>query len=226
MPRGWMTERRRDPYYRAAQREGLRSRAAFKLVQLQQKFPLIHEDDRVLDLGAAPGGWSLAALEFVGPRGSVTSVDLRAIEPAPGLTVLRGRVGDPRLIPRLGGRVYDVVLSDMAPTLSGAYATDHARSAELVHAAFRVAEEVLRPGGVFVAKVFQGDMLPDLITEFSEHFDKFQASKPRASRDPSSEIYLIGRGYRGPVRASAPIAGSPRTAPPPKVPGTNTPREP
>jgi 23S rRNA (uridine2552-2'-O)-methyltransferase len=202
-----MAERKHDRYYRAAQREGLRSRAAFKLLQLQERFHLLAPGDRVLDLGASPGGWSLAALEIVGHRGEVVSVDLRSFEPVEGIRFIRGRVGDPKLLPRLGGRVYDAVVSDMAPSLSGNYATDHARSVELVRLAFGVVEEVLKPGGTFVAKVFQGDLLPELTQELSGEFERFQATKPHASRGQSSEMYLLGRMYRGPVRGTAPLGG-------------------
>jgi 23S rRNA (uridine2552-2'-O)-methyltransferase len=195
-------ERRRDPYYRAAQKDGLRSRAAFKLAYLSERFPIFHEGDRVLDLGAAPGGWSIVARETLRGSGSVVAVDPRPIEPIEGVRVVRGTVGDPRLLERLGSQRFDVVLSDMSPRISGAYATDHARSAALVRYAFALARSVLAEGGSFVAKVFQGDLLDELADEIAPSFERFHRTKPPASRERSSEIYLIGLGFRaGAARA-------------------------
>ncbi|MCI4361180.1 MAG: RlmE family RNA methyltransferase, partial [Thermoplasmata archaeon] len=136
MGRRFVDQRRRDPYYRAAQREGLRSRASFKLASLSDKFPIFRLGDRVLDLGAAPGGWSVVARAVLGDSGRVVAVDIRSIEPIDGVEVVRGRVGDPQLSEHLGAQRFDVVLSDMSPSISGAYATDHARSVALVRAAF------------------------------------------------------------------------------------------
>lgn len=205
MGRRFVAERRRDPYYRAAQDEGLRSRAAFKLGYLAGRFPIFHRGDRVLDLGAAPGGWSMVARETLGRSGVVLAVDPRPIEPIEGVGVVRGRVGDPELAGRLGPEPFDVVLSDMSPRISGAYATDHARSVELVSAAFHLARQVLRPGGVFVAKVFAGDLLDELEDELAPSFTKIVRTKPPASRERSSELYLIGLGFReGPTSPSRP----------------------
>jgi 23S rRNA (uridine2552-2'-O)-methyltransferase len=204
VPRRFVVERRRDPYYRAAQAEGLRSRAAFKLAHLSGRYPIFHQGDRVLDLGASPGGWTVVARETLGRSGSVVAVDERSFEPVPGVTFLRGRVGDPALPARLGPRPFDVILSDMSPRISGAYATDHARSVALVRAAFELAQSVLADGGVFVAKVFAGDLLADLETELSPHFGRFVRTKPPASRERSSELYLLGFDFRrdGPTPAS------------------------
>ena len=203
MGRRFLHERRRDPFYRAAQEEGLRSRAAFKLMHLARKFPIFRPGDRVLDLGAAPGGWSLVAREFVGPNGSVTAVDPRRIPPIDGVEVLHARVGDPNLQERLGPGPYEVVLSDMSPAISGAYATDHARSVELVRGAFTLARSVLAPGGAFVAKVFAGDLLGELEEEIRPHFESLRRSKPPASRGPSSELYVLGLGFRPETGSSA-----------------------
>jgi len=197
MGRRFVDQRRQDPYYRAAQREGLRSRAAFKLAYLDDRFHLLRPGARVLDLGAAPGGWSMVALERVGRSGRVVAVDPRAIAPAEGLEVVRGRVGDPNLVERLGADRFDVVLSDMSPSISGAYATDHARSVALVRAAHSLAVRVLAPRGAFAAKVFDGDMVADLLAEVRPDFAEVARTKPPASRAPSSEIYLVARGFRG-----------------------------
>ena len=204
MPRRFVEERRRDPYYRAAQREGLRSRAAFKLAYLDDRFHLFHRDARVLDLGAAPGGWSTVARARLGGRGEVVAVDPRPIEPIEGVRVVRGRVGDPDLTARLGPHSFDVVLSDMSPRISGAYATDHARSVALVRDAFALARGLLVPGGTFVAKVFDGDLLDDLESELARSFARARRTKPPASREPSSELYLLGFGYRPGAAHTAP----------------------
>jgi 23S rRNA (uridine2552-2'-O)-methyltransferase len=196
MGRRFVDQRRRDPYYRAAQRDGLRSRAAFKLAYLDDRFHLLRRGARVLDLGAAPGGWSVVALERVGPAGTVVAVDPRPIEPAPGLRTVRGRVGDPALVPRLGTNPFDVVLSDMSPSISGAYATDHARSVDLVRSAHALALRVLAPRGAFVAKVFAGDMIDEVVEEIRPRFTRVLRTKPPASRGPSSELYVVALGFR------------------------------
>ncbi len=202
--RRFLSERRRDPYYREAQRSGLRSRAAFKLGYLLDRFHLVRPGDRVLDLGAAPGGWSIVAQAAVGPSGVVVAVDPRPIAPIPGVRVVRGRVGDPELASRLartGAMPFRLVLSDMSPPISGAYATDHARSVALVREAFHLSREVLAPGGSFVAKVFAGDLLDDLEAEVAVAFERVRRTKPPASREPSSELYLVATRFRPPPAA-------------------------
>jgi 23S rRNA (uridine2552-2'-O)-methyltransferase len=210
MPRRFVRERRRDPFYRAAQAEGLRSRAAFKLGYLDDRFHLLRPGARVLDLGAAPGGWSIVAADRVGRSGHVVAVDLRAIEPIDGVRVVRGRVGDPALLARVGSERFDVVVSDMSPHISGAYGTDHARSVALVRDAISVAGEVLVPGGAFVAKVFDGDLVDTLLDELELRFARVRRTKPPASREPSSEVYLVATGFRpGGTRGSAGTSGGP-----------------
>jgi 23S rRNA (uridine2552-2'-O)-methyltransferase len=199
MTRRWVKERQRDPYYRAAQRDGLRSRAAFKLLQLHQHLSIIPYGAKVLDLGAAPGGWSLTAKELVGARGHVTAIDLRNFEPMEGVTFIRGRVGSPEILERLKGETFDVILSDMSPSISGNYSTDHARSVDLVRCAMGLAQHLLVPGGTFVAKLFDGDMTKELRSELSMMFEKVQFTKPMASRSQSSEIYLVCRRFHGAV---------------------------
>jgi 23S rRNA (uridine2552-2'-O)-methyltransferase len=206
-------ERRRDPYYRAAQAEGLRSRAAFKLGYLDDRFHLLPPGARVLDLGAAPGGWSVVARARVGRRGTVVAVDPRPVEPIDGVQYIRARVGDPRLGARLGAASFDVVLSDMSPRISGAYATDHARSVGLVRDALALAREVLAPGGAFVAKVFDGDLVGELEHEVAASFDGVRRTKPPASREGSSELYVIATGFRPPTNPGAGTVPAPRPSP-------------
>jgi 23S rRNA (uridine2552-2'-O)-methyltransferase len=200
--RRFAADRRKDPFYRAAQREGLRSRAAFKLAHLDTRFHLLPRGARVLDLGAAPGGWSLIARDRVGPAGSVVAVDLRAVEPIEGVVRVRGRVGDPRLADRLGRASFDVVLSDMSPSISGAYATDHARSVGLARDALGLARLALVEGGTFVVKVFDGDLVDGLEAEARKLFAEVRRTKPPASREASSEMYILARGFR-PTEAPA-----------------------
>jgi len=207
MGRRFVDQRQRDPYYRAAQREGLRSRAAFKLAYLDDRFHLFRRGARVLDLGAAPGGWSVIALDRVAPSGTVVAVDPRPIAPAEGLRVVRGRVGDANLVERLGERAFDVVLSDMSPSISGAYATDHARSADLARQAYLLALRVLAPRGAFVAKVFAGDLVDQLVVDMRPHFTEVARTKPPASRAPSSELYVVALGFR-------PVPPRPKGPPP------------
>lgn len=196
MGRRFTAERHRDPYYRAAQAGELRSRAAFKLSYLAERFPIFHFGDHVLDLGAAPGGWSIVARACLQNGGTVTAVDPRPIEPIDGVQVVRARVGDPTLVNRLGDHRFSVVLSDMSPAISGAYATDHARSVDLVRQAFQLSNRVLEIGGTFVAKVFAGDLLSELESELRPNFQRMVRTKPPASRERSSELYLLGFGFR------------------------------
>ncbi|MCI4353047.1 MAG: RlmE family RNA methyltransferase [Thermoplasmata archaeon] len=204
MGRRFVVERRNDRYYRAAQAEGLRSRAAFKLTYLADRFPIFRTGNRVLDLGAAPGGWSLVASERVGPRGQVVAVDPRLVEPIPRVEVIRSLVGAPDLASRLGPDLFDVVLSDMSPRISGAYATDHARSVALVLDAWTLAQRVLKPGGRWVAKVFDGDLLSEAEARMRPAFDRWQRTKPPASREQSSELYLLGFGFHPGAESEGP----------------------
>jgi len=213
MSRRFRAERRRDPYYRAAQAEGLRSRAAFKLGHLDRRFHLLRPGLRVLDLGAAPGGWSLVAAERVGPTGRVVAVDPRAVEPIVGVEFVRGRVGDPRLLLRLGDERFDLVLSDLSPRISGAYATDHARSVALARDAFLLARERLAPGGAFVTKAFDGELLPGFERDLATEFARVVRTKPPASREHSSELYVLAFGFRtGPAEDDRRSSGAPRAS--------------
>ncbi len=188
-----------DEYYKRAQEEGYKSRAAYKLKQILEDHPIIREGDTVVDLGAAPGGWSQVALEHVGDSGHVISVDMRPID-LEGVTVIRGDITEEdtlRAISEAAGLSVDAIISDMSPNLSGNWSMDHARSVYLVEVALDAADALLEPEGGFVAKVFQGDLFKDLYDAVGERFDFHKATSPAASRDESSETYLIGERYRG-----------------------------
>ena len=195
----WLSRQLNDPYVAEAQRLGYRSRAAFKLIELDDRFRLLLPGRRVVDLGCAPGGWTQVAVERVAARGSVVGVDLAETTPIAGATILRADVHDPATVAairaELGG-LADVVLSDMAPSTTGHAATDHLRIVALAEAAFAVASEILKPGGVFVAKVFQGGAEGPLLAQLKSAFDELRHAKPPASRAQSAETYVLAKGFR------------------------------
>ena len=200
--------RGKDKYYNRAKQQGYRSRAAFKLKQLDETAGLFGPGNTVVDLGAAPGGWLGVAAEEVGEHGTVIGVDfqrIRAFDDHDNIETIKGDMTDDRTKDRLrklvGEDGADVVISDMAPNMTGEYELDHARSVHLSRQAFEVACEHLGTGGDFVVKVFQGQDLDDLADEISEEFQYVRRSSPDASRDSSSEIYLIGKH-----RLTAPVA--------------------
>lgn len=203
-----MSYERKDHYYRRAKAAGYRSRAAYKLLDLARRHRLIRPGDHVLDLGAWPGGWVQVAAELAGPQGRVIGVDLVPIAPLalPGLVLLQGDVREPstvdRIVQEAGGRI-DVVLSDMAPKLSGVRATDEARSAELVSTALAIAHRLLRSGGRFLAKAFMGSEVDRLQVEMRDAFAEVKRAHSAASRSGSAEIYLVGIGFRSIAQKSS-----------------------
>ncbi|MEM3519027.1 MAG: RlmE family RNA methyltransferase [Candidatus Hadarchaeales archaeon] len=189
-----------DGYYRMAKKLGYRSRAAFKLLQLDERYSLIKKGDVVVDLGAAPGGWMQVAAEKVGSAGFVLGVDVQQIEkfPEPNVVTLIADITKENTaaeILKILPRQADVVLSDVSPKITGVWSIDHSRSIELTRASVDIAEKILAPGGNILMKVFQGDLLQDFLAEVKEKFTFFKASKPRASRKESAEVYLIGKGF-------------------------------
>jgi 23S rRNA (uridine2552-2'-O)-methyltransferase len=196
----WLERQLNDPYVAEAKRRGFRSRAAFKLEQLDARFRFLKPGARIVDLGCAPGGWLQIARERVGARGKVVGIDYLPTEPVPGTTVLELDFLDPaapdRLKMALGGAA-DVVLSDMAAPTTGHAATDHLRIVALAEAAWAFAEEVLAPGGTFVAKVFQGGTEGELLATLKRGFASVRHAKPPASRAESAETYVVAQGFRG-----------------------------
>ncbi|MDP9116222.1 MAG: RlmE family RNA methyltransferase [Actinomycetota bacterium] len=194
----WLQRQLNDPYVRAAQQQGLRSRAAFKLMELDDKLHLLKSGSRVIDLGAAPGGWSQVAVK----RGAstVVGVDLLPVDPVPGTTLLLGDFNDPAVQQQLRdaiGGTATIVLSDMAPNTTGHAATDHLRIVALAELAFIFATEILEPGGAFIAKVFQGGSERSILAPMKRHFASVRHIKPGASRKESSELYVVATGFRG-----------------------------
>ena len=193
----------RDEYYNRAKQEGYRSRAAYKLKQLDETADLVSEGDTVVDLGAAPGGWSQVAAGLAGDPGTVVAVDRQRIDAIDGVETVRGDMTDDstrnEVLDAVG--TADVVVSDMAPNMTGEYDLDHARSVHLARTAFETALELLAPGGDFVAKVFEGPDTDDLRADIDEEFEYARSVHPEASRDASSELFLVGKG-----RVTAPVA--------------------
>lgn len=190
-----MPRDRKDYFYRKAKKEGYRSRAAFKLKQISNKFGLIKKGNTVVDLGAAPGGWLQVAKEL--SEGKVLGVDILQIEKIEGVDFIKGDIRLDVTVEKIREIIKkegaDVVLCDAAPNLSGNWSYDHARSIDLATSALECARKILIPGGNFAVKVFQGDMFPDFLNKVRSNFMKVQAYSPEASRKQSAEIYVIGR---------------------------------
>ncbi|MFL5240395.1 MAG: RlmE family RNA methyltransferase [Rhizomicrobium sp.] len=185
---------------RDAKVKGYRSRAAFKLAELDDRFRILKPGGRVLDLGAAPGGWSQVAAKRVGAKGVVIAADILEIAPLPGVGIFRGDIGDPESLAMLKEALRgeaDAVLSDMAAATTGHRATDHLRTMALLEAALNIADAVLKPEGAFVGKVFQGGATGELLARVKKMFREVKHVKPRASRAESVELYLVALGRRG-----------------------------
>lgn len=201
----WLQRQLNDPYVAAAKREGYLSRAAFKLAELDDRFGLLKRNMRILDLGAAPGGWSQVAAKRLAGTGKVVAVDILPFGPIPDVECHVLDVETPesedRMKEWLGGPA-DLVLSDMAPSTTGHKATDQIRILTLAEIAYEVARATLAPGGGFVVKLFQGGAVGELLAELKRDFAQVRHAKPPASRKDSSELYLIAQGFRGTVRSA------------------------
>jgi len=191
----------KDPYVRKARAEGYRSRAAYKLIEVNTRERLLVPGAQVVDLGAAPGGWSQVAAGKVAPGGKVIAVDLLEIAPMSGVTLIRGDCRVPQvqaqLVEALGGLKVDVVLSDMSPNISGIASADQARAAELVQIAIKFCRSCLKPRGALLVKVFQGEEFIGVLKEMKNVFGDVRTLKPAASREASRETYLLARGLKG-----------------------------
>jgi len=195
----WYSEKKREHFYKEAKRVGYRARSAFKLKQIQKKFRIIQEGDTVLDLGAAPGGWSQIAKELVGEKGTVIGIDLLPIEPISGVIFLQGDLTNEltlqKIIQIIEVNKTDILLSDMSPNISGNYSFDQAKSIYLCEQALKVAENLLKDGGHFVCKVFTGEDTGNFIQEVHQKFNAVKCYSPPASRKSSSELYVVARYF-------------------------------
>jgi 23S rRNA (uridine2552-2'-O)-methyltransferase len=201
--RRWLERQLNDPYVHAAKSKGYRSRAAFKLIELDSKFHFLKKGARVLDLGAAPGGWTQVAAQRIGETGHIVAIDILEMEPMPGVEIFHADLTDPEIPAQLKQALRgaaDVVLSDMAASTTGHRATDHLRTIALLEAAIELAEDVLKPGGIFIGKAFQGGATGDLLARIKKSFRDVKHVKPPASRAESVELYLIAQGFKGRVR--------------------------
>lgn len=206
----WLQRQLNDPYVAAAKRDGYRSRAAYKLREIDEKYTLLHAGDVVVDLGAAPGGWSQVAAERVRSadgKGAVVGIDISAMDPIPGVTLLHADFMDDNapqaLIDALGGRRANAVLSDMAAPATGHRQTDHIRIVGLCEAALAFAVEIMAPGGAFVCKVLQGGTANELLATMKKEFTTVRHVKPKSSRADSAELYVLATGFRGKPGAHA-----------------------
>jgi 23S rRNA (uridine2552-2'-O)-methyltransferase len=195
----WYHEKKREHFYQEAKRVGYRARSAFKLLQIQQKFHMIHQGDTIVDLGAAPGGWSQVAKELTGTQGHVVGIDLSGIRPLDGVQFLQGDLTSPETIERLtqilNGQKVDVVISDMSPDISGNYSIDQARSIYLCENALLIVRTILKPKGNFICKVFEGEDLKGFREDVKTSFSLIKQYSPEASRKSSSEIYIIAKSF-------------------------------
>ncbi|HLE48356.1 MAG TPA: RlmE family RNA methyltransferase [Candidatus Thermoplasmatota archaeon] len=217
MGKNWFLEKKKEPWYRKAKREGFRARSAFKLQQIQERHEILREGDTVIDLGAAPGGWSQVAKDLVGPTGRVIGVDLAKIVPMEGVDFVRGDITKQETLDEVlrilarhpkGTRV-DAVISDMSPPLTGNYTMDQANSVWLCEHAVAFARKVLDAGGRFLVKIFEGEDYAGFRDDLKATFHSVKPYNPPASRKQSSEIYLIATGFKpSPSARTSPAAST------------------
>ena len=194
-----LADARRDQYRRLAKDQGYRARSAYKLLQMNRSYNIIKKGDKVVDLGCAPGGWLQVAVKEVRSSGKVIGIDLKPVTPIANAIILQGSIEDPNMLSKISkilGCKADVVLSDLAPNVSGVWDIDHARQISLSTIALRFAQYVLRIGGSSVFKVFEGDMLEEFRSELRKSFGKVLLNKPSASRQESSELYIVCLNFK------------------------------
>ena len=198
---GWLKEHFDDPYVKEAQKLGYRSRASFKLLEMQEKNQLIKPGMTVVDLGAAPGGWSQVAVKLVGHKGRVVASDILPMDVIAGVDFVLGDFTEEAVLEEilacLGEQRADLVISDMAPNMSGMNAVDQPRTMYLVELAMELAAQVLKPGGSFLTKVFHGEGFDELLKLLRSQYSKVSTRKPQASRARSRETYLLAQGFKG-----------------------------
>ncbi len=199
--KGWLREHFDDPYVKKAQQLGMRSRACFKLLEIQEKDKIIKPGMTILDLGAAPGGWSQVAADIIGSNGRVIASDILPMDALADVEFVQGDFTDlevmEKLLDLLDGEKVDLVISDMAPNMSGMKDVDQPKAMYLGELALDLATQVLKPGGGFLAKVFHGEGFDVLLQEMRKQFNKVQTRKPQASRARSREVYQLARGFKG-----------------------------
>ena len=196
-----MKEHFDDPYVKKSQQDGYRSRASYKLIEINDKDKLFKPAMRVVDLGAAPGGWSQVAAKLVGDNGTIVASDILEMAPLPGVTFVQGDFTEQEvyeaILAEIGDKKADLVISDMAPNMSGNSSSDQPQAMYLVELALDMAAQVLRPGGNFLVKVFQGEGFEEYLKSMRAQFGSVVTRKPDASRARSREVYLLGRQYKG-----------------------------
>ncbi len=197
----WLKEHEADEFVLRARAEGYRSRAVYKLLEIKEKFDLLKSGECVVDLGAAPGGWSQVAISQVGEKGTVIASDILAIEDIPGVHFIQGDFTEAEpfeaILAALDGKPVDLVISDMAPNMSGMKQVDQPKSVYLVELALDMANQVLRPGGALVTKCFEGEGIDEVRQGFRANFKQVANFKPKSSRNRSREIFLVGKGFKG-----------------------------
>ncbi|RCL24418.1 23S rRNA (uridine(2552)-2'-O)-methyltransferase RlmE [Pseudomonas sp. AFG_SD02_1510_Pfu_092] len=197
----WLREHFNDPFVKQAQKDGYRSRASYKLLEIQEKDRLIRPGMSVIDLGAAPGGWSQVTSRLIGGQGRLIASDILEMDSIPDVTFIQGDFTRDEVLQRIleavGDSHVDLVISDMAPNMSGTPAVDMPRAMFLCELALDLATRVLKPGGDFLIKIFQGEGFDVYLKDVRSKFDKVQMRKPSSSRDRSREQYLLGRGFKG-----------------------------
>jgi 23S rRNA (uridine2552-2'-O)-methyltransferase len=197
----WLSRHLSDPFVKQAQKDGYRSRSAYKLVELNDKEKLIRPGMRIMDLGSAPGGWSQVAGKLVGAKGRVLATDILPMDSLPNVDFIQGDFTDDAIVDKLlgwlGGGKFDLIVSDIAPNITGIAVADQASSIHFLELALDTVCRTLRPGATFVAKMFQGSGSDEYLKELRQHFDKVSIRKPAASRKESREVYVVAKGFKG-----------------------------
>lgn len=202
MGKRWQDKRKKEHYYKKAKREGYRSRAAYKLKQLNERYNLIRPSDKVLDLGSAPGGWLQVVSELINKNGLIIGIDTQEIKDikSGNIITIQGDITEKDTIERIKDKLEnhaDIILSDLSPKITGIWEVDHGQSIKLARTALKISEELLKPGGKTLIKVFQGRQFQDLVNDLKKKFSFTTISKPKASRKRSAETYIICKGFSG-----------------------------